>query len=513
MTTSSDRQDDLATAVKRAREMARRGDLQAAIDRLQALAERSSDPAPAIFEIGNLTKAAGLYDEAEAAFRTVMKTYPGSIEAATNLANVLAAKGDTQTAIAILGNVRRAAPDNPTVEISLANALFVADRLEEALAAYDGLTARHPGFASVHANRGEALARLGRHREAVAALDKAATLEPANPNIRRNRAFSRLTLGEFSAGFADYEARLDPGVESSPVRLNLTAPRWNGTASPDGPLLVVAEQGLGDEIRFAAAIPALLETVGEVVLECDPRLVELLSASLSDAHVIAFQRRRDGQRPVFDYARLPVRPAAWIEAGSLPHRLGLPHQEAISPGGYLTPDPMRTAALREQLTSDAQGRPLIGFCWGSAAADASRQRYYPPLAAWRPIFEGLNAAFVDLQYIPSEADRTAFRSSTGVEILATDALDKRNDLSGAAALAAAMDAVLGVSSSVTAMAAAVGTPTVEVTPERTWVPTVNGKDAWLGPLLAAYPDRPGNWAQGMQRALEALKSILGPAVR
>ena len=97
---------------------------------------------------------------------------------------------------------------------------------------------------------------------------------------------------------------------------------------------------------------------------------------------------------------------------------------------------------------------------------------------------------------------------SGAEIVGTDDLDKRNDLSTAACLAAAMDAVIGVSSSVAAMAAAVGTPTVEVTPERSWVPLIGGRDAWLGSVVAAYPDTPGDWPAAMGRALAELKDIL-----
>lgn len=507
----------MPAGIGRARDLARRGDLQAAIRELETLAGTSRDPAPAIFEIGNLTKAAGLYDQAEAAYRKVLETHPGSIEAATNLANVLTAKGQTDTAIAILRNVQSVVQGNPIVDISMADALFAAERISEALAAYDALAGHYPDYAPVHANRGEALARLGRHGDAIEALDRAAALDPGNPDIVRNRGFSRLALGQLRAGFADYEARLDARLPQAAVRLNLDVPRWDGRVPLDGPLLVVAEQGLGDEIRFAAALPPLIARGVDVVVECDPRLVDLFSASLPSAtpprtRVVAFDRRRDGQRPVFDYARLasrlPEPPAAWIEAGSLPYLLRLPAGTPMAPVGFLETPPTGTMLMRARLKAEAARRPLIGFCWGSGAGERPRQRFYPALTAWLPVLSNLNAAFVDLQYVDSERERATLERLSGAEIIGTDGIDKRNDLSAAACLAAAMDAVVGVSSSVTAMAAAVGTPTVEVTPERTWVPLVEGRDAWLGPLVAAYPERPDDWDQAMRRALATLRKIL-----
>lgn len=505
----------LPPGLARARALARRGDLRGAIRHLEALAATGPDPAPAVFEIGNLTRAAGLLDQAEAAFRKVMELRPGSVEGATNLANVLAAKGQTAAAIAILTNVRSVLPGNPLVELSLADALFADDRIDAALAEYDRLAGLYPEIPAVHANRGEALARLGRHAAAIAALDRAAALDPANPDIARNRAFSRLATDDLAGGFADYEARLNPDLPGAPVRTNLSVPRWDGTVPLDGPLLVVAEQGLGDEIRFAAAVPRLIAQAGPVILECDARLVGLFADSLPDAEVIAYDRRRDGARAVFDYAHLSDRagapPAAWIEAGSLPHFLRMPDAEALAPRGYLAANTMRACLMRARLKTEGAGRPLVGFSWGSGAAERPRERFYPPLAAWLPVLRGLNATFVDLQYMTSDADRAALRKTSGAEIIATDELDKRNDMSTAACLAAAMDAVVGVSSSVAAMAGAVGTPTVEVTPERTWVPQIGGRDAWLGPVIPAYPDTPGDWDQAMGRALAALRGIVGAA--
>ncbi|MFX4221040.1 MAG: tetratricopeptide repeat protein [Thalassobaculum sp.] len=513
---------DMPAEIGRARDLARRGDLQAAIRELETLARTSRDPAPAIFEIGNLTKAAGLYDQAEAAYRKVLETYPGSIEAATNLANVLTAKGQTDTAIAILRNVQSVVQGNPIVDSSMADALFAADRITEALAAYDALAGRYPDYPPVHANRGEALARLGRHGDAIEALDRAAALDPGNPDIVRNRGFSRLALGQFRAGFADYEARLDARLPQAPVRLNLDVPRWDGRVPPDGPLLVVAEQGLGDEIRFAAALPTLIARGVDTIVECDPRLVDLFSASLPSAslpsatppgtRVIAFDRRRDGQRPVFDYARLASRlpdpPAAWIEAGSLPYLLRLPAGAPMAPVGFLETPTTRTMLMRARLKAEAAGRPLIGFCWGSGAERArvkgSTRRYphgFRCSRTWMPPSWICNMS-------NSESERATLERLSGAEIIGTDGVDKRNDMSAAACLAAAMDAVVGVSSSVTAMAAAAGTPTVEVTPERTWVPLVEGRDAWLGPLVAAYPEKPGDWDEAMRRALATLREIL-----
>ncbi len=498
---------DARAEIDTARMLARGGDVMAAVSRLRAAAESAADPSPFLFEIGNIAKSVGLFEEAYQAFRAVLEHRPQSIEAATNLANTVVALGAYDSAAAILANVKQVAPSHPLVDGSICDLMLAAGRVEDAAACYEDLTARHPTFGPGHANRAEALAKLGRDEEALESLDEAARINPDDGRIVLNRAFSKLALGRLEDGFQDYEARLSPDLPTSPIRRNLKAARWTGETSLDGPLLVVAEQGLGDELRFAALLPALARLVPTLAIECDPRLVDLLSRSIPGATVVGFSRRKDGRRPVFDYRDLPFQPAAWIEAGSLPLMLRAFNPTSLCQPGFLRPDPAQVSGLRQQLSHGDPRSRLVGLVWGSGAADPSRARFYPELGEWRPVLNTPGIRFVDLQYIPSDEDRAILSGFMDGEIANPAGVDKRHDLSAAAALAAALDAVVGVSSSVTALAGAVGTPTLEVVPERIWVPSMQDRQAWLGDIRTVFPDRPGDWPVAMVQAAEHLKRI------
>lgn len=490
--------------------LAGNGHADKALDLLGEAARMAPDNLPLLFALGNIAKAAGLYDEAERAFRAVLDRRPATIEAAVNLANVLVAKGDAAPATRMLTRIHALAPHLPTVALSLGAALMADDRPTEALALYDRLAGDHPDLAKVHANRGEALARLGRHAEALAAVEAAHRLLPEDAGIALNRAFALLTLGRTREGFAAYESRLAGDLPSAPLREGLTLPRWAGGSPPDGALLVVAEQGLGDEIRFAAAVSALLARGVNVVIETEPRLVALFARSFPDALVIPHDRRRVGLRPVFRYDRLDrLRPCpvAWIEAGSLPHRLRLPASEPIVPRGFLRADADRTAAFRRRFAIPGDSRRSVGLVWGSSRQSGSRRRHYPAAEAWAPILNIVGIRFVDLQYTDSRADRENFRALFGVEIEPVDDLDKRDDIEGAAALAAALDGVVGVSSSVTALAGALGVPTIEILGERSWLPMIDGRDGWLGSVCRVEADLAGQWGGAMTRAANLVAAI------
>jgi hypothetical protein len=292
-----------------------------------------------------------------------------------------------------------------------------------------------------------------------------------------------MTSGKIAQGLIEYEARLRPCATHAPKRKGLSAPRWDGDPL-EGPLLVVAEQGLGDEVRFAAALPKLRERGFEVTVECEPRLVALFQRSFPDIRVLAHTGRRVGDQVTFDYAQMSEHPAAYIEAGSLPLRLDLLRDGPIAETGFLVPDARQVDACLQDLWRQSDG-PVVGLVWGSAVTHPERARFYPALEELRPILTVPGVRFVNLQYIDATADIARFQTTFGVAVIDTPDIDKRKDLDGAAALAAACDLVVGVSSSVAAMAAAVGTPTLEMFPERSWLPRFidadgDQRDGYLG---------------------------------
>ena len=62
---------------------------------------------------------------------------------------------------------------------------------------------------------------------------------------------------------------------------------------PEGTLVVLAEQGLGDEIMFASCLPDALARVGHLIVECEPRLAALYRRSFPQATVLPTRREQD----------------------------------------------------------------------------------------------------------------------------------------------------------------------------------------------------------------------------
>src|SRR3546814_14922432 len=88
------------------------------------------------------------------------------------------------------------------------------------------------------------------------------------------------------------------------VTRSLSLPRWQGEDLTGKTLLVIAEQGVGDQIRLARDLATLRGLCGHLIVECAPRLVPLFTRSLPGLTIAARVARRDGRTPHFDYGWL-----------------------------------------------------------------------------------------------------------------------------------------------------------------------------------------------------------------
>src|SRR5262249_55332781 len=152
------------------------------------------------------------------------------------------------------------------------------------------------------------------------------------------------------------------------------------------------EQGLGDQILHASMIPDLAGQAHELVLEVEPRLVNLFARSFPHVRAVPlgsslYPGRVDRHVPIGGVGQ-DLR-ANWA---SFPRR----------DRGYLAAEAARTEALRARLHGDH--RQVIGLSWKSKHPKFEREK-----SARLRDFEGLlrnpDCLFVDLQYGDTLADR------------------------------------------------------------------------------------------------------------
>jgi tetratricopeptide (TPR) repeat protein/ADP-heptose:LPS heptosyltransferase len=510
------------------------GRAEEAVDAARRALKLNSEHAEATANLGTALAAAGKRDEAGKVLRRALSKLPAHAAARGALADVSARRGDTQGAAAQYRICLALQPAGPVGWEGLGRMLAKLDpmdvagpqacwrralRLAPALPAPWGLLgeARRrggddaraaqafacalvltPDAAGALSNLAMARQGMGDAVNAARLFARALTVDPSDGLSCFNRALLRLKNGDTAGGWADYDGRsAAPALFPSP---GLPYPVWRGEPLKGRRLLVWGEQGIGDEVMFAALYPLLLRREKKVTLACDARLVGLFARSFPQAEVRALSDCRRNPLP-----GPPSGIAYQIAAGSLARLLAPRLADFVVAPGWLRPDPALTAGWRARL--DGLGPGLkIGVAWTSARQDAARARDYLRLADLAPLAAVPGAVLVSLQYDGRGEEIAAFRAATGLRLEAFLDHDLKNDLETAAALTAACDLVISVASSVGETAAALGVPVWRLE-GRGWTRLGTDVRPWH-PAMRLFSPRPGErLSDTVARAASVLRRL------
>jgi tetratricopeptide (TPR) repeat protein len=326
---------------------------------------------------------------------------PASAASLLGLTNLCARRYDS--AESEFRRALAAAPDAPELTVSLGATLEGAGRVEEAIAHYREYLSRHPDQA--HARFMLALLLLGK--------------------------------GEFEEGWSCYAAR--PSAREVRVKLDLAN---DARALAGQRVLLLTEQGIGDEVFFLRYVPLLRQVAQPeaVVYDASPRF-----------------RAVAGRMTELDGVPAPDLGPWWngpkVLLADLPLLCrGATHQDIVPPPLRIAPQPERLAQWRAALAAFGPG-PYVATNWqgGRLERNPGQVRWFSQLQVKRIEPALLGAALKDwpgtvvsVQQQPEMADFEAFRGACGKKVF--DAARANDDIEDLVALLAAVDELVGVSS-------------------------------------------------------------------
>jgi len=453
-----------------------------------------------------------LLDGAERMFRLFIEKCPDHPAGYNNLGSVQRDKRDLSTAIETLRGAIYRMPDQPMLWNSLATVLAEEGRAEESLVFYEEALRLDPKFARVQHNLGYTYSHLGQLDKALHAYDSALQLSPnAHEKIesRHSRSVCLIGMGRLAEGFKEYEIRHAP--EFRTWLLHYTkAPLWRGEPLSGKRILIVGEQGLGDELMFANILPDIARAVGEegkLQIAVDPRLAPLFQRSFPKAEIGPYDDGKLEGRPVrvFQWAREKGEPDFYAPIGTPLYIL----RKELSdfPGTpFLKADPEKTAQFRARLEALGPG-PYVGICWRSMAMGAKRGKYYSPLDAWGPVLTLPSVTFVNLQYGEVTSELAEAREKFGIAIENFADVNLKDDLDAAAALTDACDLVISAPTATAAMAGALGRETWFLVACRVWPQLGTDHYPWYRKTRVFACEKFADWAALMPRVRDALKDF------
>ncbi len=458
-----------------------------------------------------------MIDAAAKMFNLYIAACPDSPLGYNNLGSVQCDQGRASIAIETLRAAIYRMPQQAMLWNSLATVLADDGRAEESLVFYQEAIRLEPGFARPWHNLGFAYAHLGRLDEALGAYNHALSIATDPTELlegQHSRAACLIGMGRLEEGFKDYEVRNNPRFRAY-VQTVCNAPHWNGEALDGKRVLVVAEQGLGDEFMFANILPDLVHAVGadgKLLIAVDPRLVPLFARSFPDAEVGAYDDRRlidkDGNRELrlVPWAIKDGEPDFQISMGSA-LRFYRKTVGDFPRKAFLAADPDRTIAYRKQIGALGKG-PYVGICWRSMMLEAKRRKYYSALDMWGPILKTPGVTFVNVQYGDVDEELARAMAQHGVTIHSIEGLNLKDDIDGAAALSAALDLVISAPTAAAATAASVGTEVWFLTAGRTWPQLGTEEFPWYRDTRVFSPEKFADWSALIGQVSVALESFV-----
>ena len=347
------------------------GNAREAVGQFQAALEQAPGDRVVRMNLAEAKAAAGYVRDAMEIFTALVEEKSDDGSAYLAMAKVLADQGWYADAGNALAMARRFGGESLDLINQEGIVLREQFRYADALERFEAALAVEPANVPLRVSRANMLGWLRRDDEADAAYRQALAMAPNDADAGFSYACFLLMRGRVDPGWRYYEARLGRHDGLRAQRPQTSLPQWQGGASdPDrDSLMVLAEQGFGDNLQFVRLLQRISPLFKRVVLVTRPALLSLLKRSLADvADVVTEVPDPTGFR--------------WqVPLVSIAHALTLPVVYWSMPAPYLWPDPVKAPLWQAYLPAD--GRKRVGLCWSGGKRLRHRHRFDLPLDVGR----------------------------------------------------------------------------------------------------------------------------------
>jgi Flp pilus assembly protein TadD len=410
---------------------------------------------------------------------------------------VAAMAGDPERGIVLLRRAIQLRPGNATWYAHLGSLCRSTHRLDEALIAGQESVRLDSSNPEHLVNLSLIFSDADDREHAIACLLRAIGLKHDHADAHLAMAQNLLAMGDFDAGWIEYEWRnlTEAGKATMPA---MTSAPWNGMSLPNGKLLLVGDQGYGDTIQFARYIPLVADRCQEVIVGCSAEMEPLLAGIPG---VSQYCHR---------WTDVPGH-AAHCRLSTLPYLLRTNLDTIPGQAPYLKADPARITHWGRRLDASLPaGVKRIGLAWTGRPTHPNDRRRSMPLAQLKIFADAGPAVFVSLQKPMPARDLEDMRHFPGM----TDLSQDLTDFGETAALIQNLDLVITVDTAMGHLAGALGKPTWILIPKAAdWRWMLDRQDTpWYPSVRLFRQQKPGAWDEPMGELLAALRNELAAAL-
>jgi Flp pilus assembly protein TadD len=419
-------------------------------------------------------------------------------------------QGRPEEAAACYRRVLELNPDANDARMNLGVVLSDLGQFDEALEYLREAVRVEPGSADAVQNLGMTLGRIGDWDQALACYDRALEIRPDYAEVRRNRGYGWLYVGDFERGWPEHEWRLRCRKHRG---CRLDRPEWRGEPLDGKPIILHAEQGLGDTLLFIR-YASLVKQLGGLVFV------------LAHTPLLRIVARCPGVDLAFDGTAIAPDCRVHAPLMSLPAILGTTLATVPNRVPYLPTEPIVVERWRKALSAELDARRteisdnygisaaprgerplLVGIAWqGSPSNPMDRWRSFP-LASLAPVANVPGVQFVRIQAVDGLDQIPAVEGR--FPILKLDSTRPR-DFLDTAAIISLMDLVITPDTAVAHLSGGLGIPVwLALSTVGEWRWMVEREDSpWYPTMRIFRQTRLGDWDGVFERMAEVLRARL-----
>ncbi len=393
--------------------------------------------------LGNVLLSLGRLDEALTSLQTSLSICPDYAEGHNNLGNVFMAMDLPEKAEQAYRRAIALKPGFAMPYNNLGKIFIDRGQMKEGLEAYYTAIALQPDYVEAYYNLGTTYQENGELQDAERAFLSALAIDPDHGSSQWNLSLIKLLQGEYDDGWRLYEKRFVGGDRKVFEKMNHILcrlhgyARWQGEPLQDRSLLVIAEQGLGDNLMMMRYLTLLVrQAPRQLIVCCEPPLIRLFQNFPGVDRVVSMPELPFGS---FDL---------YCPTMSLPYLFRTRLDSIPNQVPYITIPEAVKQLWRSRLA--AIDGLKVGLVWAGKGTYAKNRVRSISLQQFGPLLEIDGPRFFSLQ----KGDGAGQWMELGWDIV--DYMDECADLLDTAALVGQLDLVISVDTSVAHLAGALG---------------------------------------------------------
>ncbi len=340
--------------------------------------------------------------------------------------------------------------------INLGNVLSLQDNILEAIKIYNKALDFDPNNQEILSNIAICYCRESNEKEAKIYYNKAIKINPYDYKLKYAYCTLQLKLNNFFSSWELFDSRLL--IEKNKIKLNnfdlVKNNLFNNLrVNPENKLLILREQGIGEEVLFSSIYQDIIKNFKNIKIEADKRLVSIFNRSFqNETFVEDGYYSKNSNISEFDNV---------IYAGSMIQYFRKKETD-FDNKNYLFARKDIIDRYRKKL-SIYKDKMKLGISWKSVVNIYGSLKSLS-IKDFEPLFKH-DRLLINLQYGDIKED-IKYLSSIDRYIKIFDDLDLFNDIESCMGLLKNLDLFVTVSNSTAHFAGALGIPTILICPKK-----------------------------------------------